>query len=141
MYQNCPVNGRCQVKGVVYKAKITTERTGRIKYYIGMTGRTFKSRWGEHKTNFKKTPSKRPQSSYTPPLYTYVWDLQDKGENYSVQWEIIDKGGTYNPTSKKCMVCLKEKFHIMYDVCDKLNKRNEVFSRCRHIDQKRLFIG
>ena len=85
--QNCPVDGKCRVEGVIYKAKITEESTGVEKYYIGMTGRTFKLRWGEHKTHFKKNPGKQNRTAYDPSLYTHthIWDLQDKGEAYNIQ--------------------------------------------------------
>ena len=136
--QNCPVAGQCRVSGVVYKARITVASTGKSKVYIGMTGRQFKERWSTHKTNFKKNPENRVQNKYTPSLCTYIWDLQDKDEPYSINWSIIDKGSTFSTITRKCMVCLKEKYHIMYNTEDKLNKRSEIYSRCRHMDQKRL---
>ena len=135
---NCPVEGQCQVSGVVYKASITEEVSGKTKIYIGMTGRPFKERWSRHKSFFKHKPEKRKIDKFTPSLYTHIWNLQDQQQDYSIKWEIIDKGGTYSPVYKKCMVCIKEKYHIMYNKEDKLNKRNEIFSKCRHIDQKRL---
>ena len=110
------------------------------KIYIGMTSRYFKRLWDEHKGHFNKKPEKRTENAYTPSLYTYIWELQDKQEQYLIEWEIIDKGGTYNPVTRKCMLCIKEKYHIMYSYKSdvKLNKRNEIFSKCRHIDKKRL---
>ena len=35
----CPVQGRCQQKGVVYKATVTETGTRKVNTYIGMTGR------------------------------------------------------------------------------------------------------
>ena len=72
-------------------------------------------------------------------LSTHCWDLQARGKDYNLEWKIIDKATTFNPTTKKCRVCLKEKYHIMYSKdSHPLNKRQEVFSTCRHMAQKRL---
>ena len=139
--QNCPVDGKCKIEGVVYKAKISETSTGVEKHYIGMTGRSFKRRWDEHKTNFNKKIDKRNPTKYTPSLYTHVWDLRDKGVAHTIEWEILDRGQTYSPVTRKCMVCLKEKYHILYSDLNILNKRDEIFSRCRHLDKKRLNPG
>ena len=99
-----------------------------------MTGRSFKDRWREHKHDIKAV-SGRDKTR----LSIHAWELKDSGTDFDVGWELVDRGATYNPTTKKCHVCLKEKYHIMYRRDGStLNKRNEVFSRCRHMDQKRL---
>ena len=36
----CPVQGRCQQRGVVYKATVRETTTGKTNTYIGMTGQT-----------------------------------------------------------------------------------------------------
>jgi hypothetical protein len=130
----CPVQGKCQQAGVVYKASVTDNSTGQVDTYIGMTGRTFKERWNEHKHDIKSVSGKEKTK-----LSIHVWDIKDKGATHDISWELIDKGNTYNPTNKKCLVCLKEKYHIMYsEDPHPLNKRQEVFSSCRHMAQKRL---
>ena len=46
---------------------------------------------------------------------------------------------SYNPTSKRCNLCLTEKLEILDDP-DKnlLNKRSEIISQCRHKNKYRL---
>ena len=45
----------------------------------------------------------------------------------------------YNPVSKKCLLCLKEKYFIMYTIGNSsLNKRSEVYNTCRHRTQSLL---
>lgn len=45
----------------------------------------------------------------------------------------------YNPVSKKCLLCLKEKYFIMYTRGNSsLNKRSEVYNTCRHRTQSLL---
>ena len=66
-------------------------------------------------------------------------ELKESGADFDIGWELIDRGATYNAICRKCNVYLKEKYHIMYSRdTSTLNKRNEVFIRCRHMDQKRL---
>ena len=53
---NCPVNGECLTKGVIYKATVSHDNNERI--YIGSTGRQFKSRYYEHIQSFKNEVKK-----------------------------------------------------------------------------------
>ena len=45
---NCPLNGACLTKGIVYMAEVTTQDQKR-KQYIGMTENDFKGRFNMHK--------------------------------------------------------------------------------------------
>ena len=92
----CPVQGRCQQTGVVYKATVTETGTRNVNTYIGMTGRRFKDRWQEHKHDFISVKGKEKSK-----LSTHIWEVKDRGEDYEVAWELIDKATTYNPTTKK----------------------------------------
>ena len=67
-----------------------------------------------------------------------TWELKDMNKDYEVGWGIIDKAATYNPSTKKCNVCLKEKSQIMYSKDPHmLNKRQQVLQVCRHMTGKR----
>ena len=47
----------------------------------------------------------------------------------TIGWEIIDSGKECNPTSRKCLLCIKEKFHIIHHPDGStLNSRSEFFS-------------
>ena len=99
-----------------------------------MTGRAFKDRWQEHKYDIKNVSGKEKTR-----LSTHIWEMKDRGESHDIEWELIDRASTFNPTTKKCLVCLKEKFHIMYSKDPHLlNKRQEVYSTCRNMAPKRL---
>ena len=41
--ENCPVNGKCLKKEVIYRAKVT-EENGNLHTYTGLTCNTFKER-------------------------------------------------------------------------------------------------
>ena len=123
--QHCPVEGRCLTTGVVYKATVTSQ-TG-CEYYTGLTSRSFKVRRKEHNSDFNNRNRKGTH------LSTYIWALKDRGEAYSVKWDITDRAPPFNPTSKKCRLCLKEKWNIMFKPkAATLNVRSEIFSTCRH---------
>jgi hypothetical protein len=51
----CPLDGKCKVDNVVYKAMVTTD-DGNTKEYIGMTANPFKERYANHKTSFNPQP-------------------------------------------------------------------------------------
>ena len=115
-------------------ASVKETQSGIINTYTGLTGRAFKDRWKEHQNDFEK-PKNRTQTM----LSSHIWDLKDKGVDFTISWKILDRGPTFNPVSKKCILCLKEKYFIMYHAENStLNKRNEVFNTFRHRRQSLL---
>ena len=46
-------------------------------------------------------------------------------------WINIDKSKRYFPASK-AMLCLTEKYHIIFTTKNLLNRRNELVAKCRH---------
>ena len=48
----CPLSGKCEAKGVMYRAKITNTRTQTSEFYTDVTARRFKDRLYEHRTSF-----------------------------------------------------------------------------------------
>ena len=98
-----------------------------METYTGLTSRTFKERFYEHRDNIKK----RTEKSTT--LSTHVWRLKDDGKDFSLKWKIIGRGKPFNPINKKCNLCLKEKYFIIFrPEGASLNLRSELFSTCRH---------
>ena len=66
-------------------------------------------------------------------LSTHVWDLKNKNKDFDIKWSVIDRAKDYNPATKKCRLCLKEKFYIIFQPDGAtLNLRSELFSSCRH---------
>ena len=125
---NCPVGGKCQVDCVIYEATITENQSGKKETYTGVTERPFKKRLYEHTTDMN-CPSGRSKTS----LSSHVWKLKDRGIAHTVTWRLKDRSTKFNPTSKKCRICLKEKFHILYNRDGaSLNKRSEIFNSCIH---------
>ena len=50
----------------------------------------------------------------------------------SLEWKILDKAKSYGPGSGKCMLCLTEKYHILFSKNSLLNSHSELKTKCWH---------
>ena len=122
------------VRAVVYRATVTESADGKVETYTGVTGGTFKKRWDGHKTTFEHEKNRNKTT-----LANHIWQLKNEKKKYEIKWGIIDRGKIFNPTTRKCRVCLKEKKHILYNqIGSSLNRRTEIFNTCMHRTQKLL---
>ena len=66
-------------------------------------------------------------------LSKHIWTLKDAKKPFEIKWKVLKRCQPYNNLSKKCNLCLHEKFVIICrkDLCT-LNKRNELASSCPH---------
>ena len=104
------------------------------KISFGLSSYTFKKRYDGHTYTFRH----RVQNSTT--LSTHVWDLYDERKKHDIKWELIDRAPEFNPTNRKCRLCDKEKYYIIFQPEGAtLNSRSELFSTCRH--RKRLLLS
>ena len=66
-------------------------------------------------------------------LSKYIWNLKDRNIMYNIKWRKIKQARSYSNVSKKCNLCLWEKYFI---ICrpemSTLNNRSELISTCRH---------
>ena len=132
-YSVCPVEEKCQEESLIYQAEVKSEGND-AKYYIGLTEGKFKERMHKHNTDFRH---EKYRNSTT--LSQHIWNLKDKGQNYSIKWSIIEKVPKYKPSDKFCVLCTTEKRHILFNENDKqLNKASEFISKCRHQNKFKL---
>ena len=125
----CPLKGKCQTSCVVYKATVSSETD--VKEYIGLTELPFKQRYPNHLTSIK-----HEGYSNSTELSNYVWDLKRKGEDYSIERSVCDRASAYDNRTKRCNLCLAEKASIITaDKEKRLNKRNDLISKCRHMNK------
>ena len=71
-------------------------------------------------------------------LSKYAWEIKRKLKIMpSQKWSIIKSVPAYLNISKKCQLCLQEKFEVLnqYKPNELLNKKSEVISKCRHINK------
>ena len=125
---SCPLQNNCLNKNMVYQASVKNHNTNKIETYIGLCATDFKSRYSNHKASFKHK-TKQNQTE----LSKHIWQLKEKGENFTLTWKKIAQAQPYNNKTKKCNLCLLEKLYI---ICKPhlatINKRQELSSTCRH---------
>ena len=126
--KNCPIEGNCLKKDIVYEAKVNTENK-EDKLYLGISATTFKERHRNHKSDFKLI-SRRTATK----LSGYVWSLKDEGiTDYSVSFKVKQPAPSYTTMAGKCRLCLTEKLLIMQaDPKIYLNQNTEILAKCRH---------
>ena len=71
----CPLEGACLTKEVVYQA--TVKSNNRTETSVGITSMEFKTRWRNHQVSFKNEKRK----SVTE-LSKHLWQLKSKQENH-----------------------------------------------------------
>ena len=120
----CPLETQnCQTNQVIYRATVTDE-DDKVNTYTGLTRNTFKKRFNGH-THTHST-KEMPNQLHCQPIYGNL--------KIKTDWKLIDRATDSNPTTRKCRLCLKEKFYIIFQPEGaSLNKRLELFSACRHI--------
>ena len=127
----CPVSGQCKRGPSVYRAEVIANN--KTEYYTGLAS-DFKSRFYKHNGTFKNSSSEHETT-----LSGHIWKLKRQNLNYEINWSLVDRGTTFNHRTRKCNLCLKEKYHIMFKPeTATLNKRSEFYSTCRHRTQNLL---
>lgn len=124
----CPLNGNCLMKSVIYQATVTTSDDNSKETYIGLTKNEFKERYNGHKSTFNNK-NKR----HSTELSKHIWSLKEQQKDFKIEWTILREAKSYNNRTKRCQLCTMEKFYIIYKPeLGTLNKRNELVSACRH---------
>ena len=121
-------NGNCLQSSVVYQAIVTRNDNNTSETYIGLTETDFKTRHRNHTASFRHAKHKNSTE-----LSKHIWTLKNDNIDYSISWRVLSSNSPYNSSSKRCNLCLKEKFLI---ICrpdlSSLNKRNGLVSSCQH---------
>ena len=103
----CPLNGKCLIKSIVYRAEITSDQD--TVAYIGLASNTFKERYLNHISSFRNQRYKESTA-----LSKYIWKLKDQNKSYEIKWFIDMYAPSYHPTKKRCNLCNTEKkpYHL-----------------------------
>ena len=92
----------------IYQATVRRNDNNTSETYIGLTKNAFKTRYSNHTASFRHTKHRNSTE-----LSKHVWSLKDNNIDYSISWRIISSSSSYNSSSKRCNLCLKEKFLII----------------------------
>ena len=123
---DCPMNGRCLEKCIVYKATVTDDQTS--KFYYGTSEGEFKYRFNNHTKSLRNERYKNDTE-----LSKYCWKLKEEKKNFEIKWSIAARAQPYKNGNKICNLCLNERLLIARsDEEHMLNKRNEILGKCRH---------
>ena len=131
--RDCPLEGKCRTKFVIYKASIRTPNGNTMSYY-GCCETDFKAHYYNHKQSFK-TSFERHQTE----LSKLVWRLKDEGHIPVKKWSIVCKAKPYSSSAMHCQLCLTEKLAILrVDPDTTLNGSSELVAKCRHHNKYKL---
>ena len=161
----CVLQGDCyKAKNVIYEAEVeAVDRRGEVVKIDGFDARQyhgqaldFKSRLYGHRTTFsdpKKILDKVVNGEVVgsrgideqiaekegkSELAKYVWKLKKMGLKFEIKWSIVKHARPYKKGSKYCDLCLSEKTVIALAGPSSLNKRKEILSKCKHMNDYKL---
>ena len=122
----CPLDGKCRAKNVVYGATVRTPDSS--KKYVGLTASECKTQHTSHKMSMR-----RERYANSTELSKYIWQLSSQQTEYSLSWTILERVSPYRNAGKWCNLCIAEAYHILHADKDMmaLNKRSELVSACR----------
>ena len=131
---SCPLDGACLTSGLVYLS--TVDANNNSYGYWGSTANTFKERFNGHKQDMRNED--KPGTA----LSSKVHELKRTGVDHQIRWYIANKCHTLKPGQPICDVCITEKTRILLGHkephpnlphnCQFLNKRSEIYAKCRH---------
>ena len=138
---NCPLQGKCLVDDLVYRADIVETVANRMKCYWGQSTRPFKERWREHMTSISTPKKEKPGNSIKDQIEVkkqksefaaHIWKLKEEKKDFTISWHIQRRAFPYTNGGGGCDLCIWEKYYIlMGDPAITLNKRSELFFRCK----------
>ncbi|GFR72572.1 inositol hexakisphosphate and diphosphoinositol-pentakisphosphate kinase 2 [Elysia marginata] len=127
----CPLEGKCLQKCVVYQATIKQKKKPeQVDTYIGITENHFKTRYNQHKSSFRLSHRK-----FDTTLSERIWNLKENKKEFALSWKIMEKSNAFSTSTKKCNLCLLEKYYIISKK-PSLKKRKELLGTCMHRDRR-----
>ena len=92
----------------IYQATVRRNDNNTSETYIGLTKNAFKTRYSNHTASFRHTKHRNSTE-----LSKHVWSLKDSNIDYSISLRIISSSSSYDSSSKRCNLSLKEEFLII----------------------------
>ena len=132
---SCPLDDNCLQSGLVYICKAAIPKiTSDYPYYIGLTENSFKAILYKHKSSLRYESKKNATE-----LSNFLWENKHTNRETSLEWKIVDKANSYEPGLRNCMLCLTERYHILFSKLSLLNLRSELVKKCR--DENKFYLS
>ena len=129
---DCTLQGKCLVKSIVYQ--VTLESSNGPKIYYGSCSTTFKHGFTTT-SNRSNIPKNAMQPSYPRPS----GKKKKSGLFPKITRQISKQAYAYSSGARSCNLCLEEKLAILTaDLRTNINKRAEMFNKCRHSSKFKL---
>ena len=118
----CPLDGKCRAENIVYKC-VASVHGYPNKVYLGTAG-DFKQRFYNHRMSFNNEGHIHRHNTFQ----ICLGNKEEAQDNAITKWYIIKSVPAYSNISKKCQLCLQEKFEILNypNPNELLNKRSEL---------------
>ena len=114
----CLLGGHCLDKELIYRCILKENTTTDGVNYNGLTDNTFKDRFYKHCNSFKY----KGKANSTE-LSKHLWEMKRKGIKKPIMHQsVIDHAKPYQNGSKRCNLCLTEKYHILASSVNLINK-------------------
>ena len=107
----CPMSKNCLEKSVIYQATVKTSDKRPTQTYVGLTENEFKTRYTMKSQSFINFNNYEKRNCTE--LSKYIWNLKNNNISYSIKWKILKRAKSYNNASKRCNLCIWEKYFII----------------------------
>ena len=129
----CPLDGQCRIKGVIYQATVETQDNEKFTY-TGLTEKQFIVRYQKHQSSFRVHDPRNSTS-----LSKKILELQRNHILFEIKWKILQVASPYRAGSRECRLCSLEIFYILFHQTENsLNNRQELQTKCRHQNKFKL---
>ena len=99
----------CLAKSVIYQATVKTSDKRPTQTYVGLTENEFKTRY----TKWIKASFNNYEKHNSTELSKYIWNLKNNKISYSIRLEILKRAKSNSNASKRCNLCIWEKYFII----------------------------
>ena len=102
-----PIDGKCQTMDVIYDCRITSLEPPKVCLWLA------EGKWKQSYYNYKNSFNHKRYSHETT-ISSYVWHLEENLDVTSnLKRSVVRCATPYSNISKRCLLCLNEKFVII----------------------------
>ena len=76
---DCPLQNQCLSSNIIYQASVKRLDNVATETYTGLTSKSFRERWTNHKTSFRLQTHQNESK-----LSVYIWDIKSQGVDYEL---------------------------------------------------------